>query len=149
MPKINLGCGYRKIDGCVNLDNRASVLPDITADVESGLPFSDNSIDDVIAVDFLEHIPIGKTIFVVEEIHRVLKPGGSFIHVTPSTDGRGAFQDPTHKSFWNSNSWLYYMDDSYRDLYGIKAKFSGSIQDVVTDRELKVIHTRGILTAVK
>ena len=27
---------------------------------------------------------------------------------TPSTDGRGAFQDPTHVSFWNSNSFWYY-----------------------------------------
>jgi len=26
----------------------------------------------------------------------------------PSTDGRGAFQDPTHVSFWNSNSFWYY-----------------------------------------
>jgi hypothetical protein len=28
--------------------------------------------------------------------------------ITPSTDGRGAFQDPTHVSFWNSNSFWYY-----------------------------------------
>ncbi len=27
---------------------------------------------------------------------------------TPSTDGRGAFQDPTHVSFWNSNSFCYH-----------------------------------------
>ena len=28
----------------------------------------------------------------------------------PSTDGRGAFQDPTHVSYWNENSFLYYTD---------------------------------------
>jgi hypothetical protein len=38
----------------------------------------------------------------------VLKPGGWLITRTPSTDGRGAFQDPTHVSFWNPNSFLYY-----------------------------------------
>ncbi|MDP1796315.1 MAG: hypothetical protein Q8K78_02485, partial [Planctomycetaceae bacterium] len=36
-----------------------------------------------------------------------LVPGLS-LSQTPSTDGRGAFQDPTHVSFWNSNSFWYY-----------------------------------------
>ena len=31
-----------------------------------------------------------------------------FLTLTPSTDGRGAFQDPTHVSFRNSNSFWYY-----------------------------------------
>ena len=26
----------------------------------------------------------------------------------PSTDGRGAWMDPTHISYWNENSFLYY-----------------------------------------
>jgi hypothetical protein len=44
----------------------------------------------------------------MSEIHRVLCDGGwAFIDV-PSTDGRGAFQDPTHVSFWNENSFWYY-----------------------------------------
>jgi hypothetical protein len=44
------------------------------------------------------------------EIHRVLAPGGwAFIEV-PSTDGRGAFQDPTHVSYWNENCFLYYTN---------------------------------------
>ena len=35
--------------------------------------------------------------------------GWAFIEV-PSTDGRGAFQDPTHVSFWNENSFTYYTE---------------------------------------
>ena len=35
-------------------------------------------------------------------------PSGWFLALTPSADGRGAFQDPTHVSFWNSNSFWYY-----------------------------------------
>ena len=30
-----------------------------------------------------------------------------------STDGRGAFQDPTHIAFWNENSFWYYTDPQY------------------------------------
>ena len=45
-----------------------------------------------------------------KELYRILVPGGWFLSSTPSTDGRGAFQDPTHVSFWNENSFLYYTD---------------------------------------
>jgi hypothetical protein len=41
------------------------------------------------------------------------------------------------------------MDDAYRNLYSIKAKFVGRNHDIVTSEQLKVIHTRGILKAVK
>ena len=150
--KLNLGSGYRKLYGYVNIDNREEVKPDILCDVTQGLPYEDNSVDVVRAVDFLEHIPVGKVVPLIEEIYRVLKPGGTFVSVTPSTDGRGAFQDPTHVSFWNINSWLYYMDDAYRDLYGIKAKFSGNVQDGAMsdlDAQNKVIHTHALLRAEK
>jgi hypothetical protein len=46
----------------------------------------------------------------MDEIHRVLVPGGWFISKTPSTDGRGAFQDYDHVSFWNENSFLYWTN---------------------------------------
>lgn len=146
--KINLGSGGKNIDGYVNIDNRQEVSPDITLDVLKGLPYEDNSVDEVRAYDFLEHIPIGKTVGVVEDIYRVLKPGGLFGHHTPSTDGRGAFQDPTHVSFWNINSWLYYTADNARNLYGIKAKFRiEELKDI--DTGYGVIHTLGRMYAVK
>lgn len=146
--KLNLGCNRRKLDGYINVDIMQEVNPDLVCDVSKGLPFPDSSVDEVRAFDFLEHIALGKTIFVVEEIWRVLKPGGVFEHFTPSTDGRGAFQDPTHVSFWNINSWLYYSHDAYRNLYGIKAKFDiVHCEDVSTGAH--IIHTHGVMHAVK
>lgn len=122
--RINLGCGYAHKEGYVNIDNRPEVNPDLLADVLEGLPFDDNSLDEVRAYDFLEHIPIGQTIQVITEIWRVLKPGGVFESYTPDAEnGQGAFQDPTHLSYWVENSWLYYSSQSYRDLYGIEANF--------------------------
>lgn len=148
--RINLGCGYAHIEGYVNIDNREEVKPDMVADILEGLPFDDNSLDEVRAYDFLEHIPIGQTIQVITEIWRVLKPGGVFESSTPSTDGRGAFQDPNHLSFWNRNSWLYYSNQQARDLYGIEANFTiTEIEDIVTDKNLNVIHTHVIGKAVK
>lgn len=150
VKKINLGCGYNHIEGYINIDNREETKPDMVADILEGLPFDDNSVDEVRAHDFLEHIPIGTAISVITEIWRVLKPGGIFDSLTPSTDGRGAFQDPNHLSFWNRNSWLYYSNKEHRDLYGIKADFTiTDIEDVVTNKTLNIIHTRVIGKAVK
>jgi hypothetical protein len=46
----------------------------------------------------------------------------------PTTEGPGAWQDPTHVSFWNRRSFLYYEKGSpYREAlansYGIRAQF--------------------------
>ena len=147
--KLNIGCGHRKIDGYVNIDNRESVKPDIVADLSGGFPFKSDSIDEVRAHDFLEHIPLGKTIGVIEEIFRVLKPDGFFDHSTPSTDGRGAFQDPTHLSFWNINSWIYFCNPAW-NIYDMKARFGViKLEDKVTDESLNIIHTHGLMYAMK
>jgi SAM-dependent methyltransferase len=146
--KLNLGCGYRKLPGFVNIDNRPEVDPDRVCDLIQGIPYPESTVDMITAFDFLEHIPIGKTIRVVESIWMALKPAGIFEHFTPSTDGRGAFQDPFHVSFWNINSWLYYTDDAHRNLYGTKAKFEVEfLNDVQTGPG--IIHTHGRMKAVK
>lgn len=146
--KLNLGCGYRRMGGYVNIDNRELNGVDMILDVQEGLPFPDSSVAEVYARDFLEHIPIGKTVALIEEIWRVLIPGGKFEHITPSTDGRGAFQDPNHVSFWNKNSWYYYTHPAYRGLYNIKANFTiGSLADHEEDQH--VIYTHGVMYAIK
>lgn len=146
--RINLGSGNRLRDGYVNIDMQARCNPDLVCDVTLGLPFKDGEVEEVIAFDFLEHLPLGKQIFVITEIWRVLKHGGRFEHFTPSTDGRGSFCDPTHLSFWNILSWRYYTDDAHRELYGISAKFEiETLRDVLTGDH--IIHTHGIMRAVK
>ena len=60
------------------------------------------------AHDFLEHVP--DKVRLMNEIYRVLAHGGLMLSMTPSTEGRGAYQDPTHVAFWNENSFWYYTD---------------------------------------
>jgi SAM-dependent methyltransferase len=62
-------------------------------------------------VDFLEHVPDKAGLF--NELYRVLAPNGLLLSLTPSTDGRGAFQDPTHVAFYNENSFWYYTNAEY------------------------------------
>lgn len=84
----------------------------------------DNSVGCIRASDFLEHIPIGRVVPLMNDIYRALAPGGWLISNTPSTDGRGAFQDPTHCSFWNQNSfWYYTRQQQAKYVPEIKCKF--------------------------
>ena len=147
---LNLGCGTRKLAGYVNIDIRKEIMPDLVHDIEGdGLPYESNSVEKVRAWDFLEHVAIGRTIFVIEEIWRVLRPGGLFEHYTPSTEMRGAFQDPTHVSFWNINSWFYYTLDAYREQIGTVAKFKIiESKDVLTSDVERVLHTYGLLQKI-
>lgn len=100
---VDLGGGIDPKPGCLTIDQAEA---DIIADLNAGIPLADNSVGVINASHVLEHLrdPVQS----MREIHRVLADGGwAFIEV-PSTDGRGAWQDPTHVSFWNENSFWYY-----------------------------------------
>jgi len=103
--KVDLGGGLYPRPGYTTIDMQDA---DITCDLNDGIPLDDNSVGVINASHVIEHLrdPI-KT---MREIHRVLAHGGwAFIEV-PSTDGRGAWQDPTHVSFWNEHSFWYYTN---------------------------------------
>jgi len=105
-------CGLRKIE----LGGRLAARPgfetvdlfdaDIIADLNSIWPFKDNSVGVIRAYDVFEHLK--NPIFVMNELHRVLAPGGYAIIQVPSTEGTGAASDPTHVSWWNERSFTYY-----------------------------------------
>jgi hypothetical protein len=59
----------------------------------------------------------------MKELYRVLAPGGYALIQVPSTDGRGAFQDPTHVSFWNENSFLYYTNRDWAQYIDTPVRF--------------------------
>jgi glycosyltransferase involved in cell wall biosynthesis len=100
---IDLCGAFNKPKNFISIDVEGS---DIIHDLNKGIPLADNSCGIVRAHDALEHI--ADKMMIMQEIHRVLAPGGILLSSTPSTDGRGAFQDPTHVSFWNENSFWYY-----------------------------------------
>lgn len=111
LKKIDIGGGLNPYPGYETVDIRENA--DYVADLNEGIPLEDNSVWVLNAHHILEHLkdPIKS----MSEIHRVLAHGGwAFIEV-PSTEGKGAFQDPTHVSFWNDNSFLYYTDKSLAD----------------------------------
>lgn len=88
---INVGCGdrcykYYPTDEykCINVDIRGD-LPgvDIVCDVTK-LPYTDNYFDYMLASDILEHFPLSKTLDVLREWRRVIKPGGNIEFRVPN-----------------------------------------------------------------
>lgn len=69
-----------------------------------------DSVGVLTARHVFEHLP--DPIHAMNEAWRVLAHGGVLRVEVPSTDGAGAFQDPTHVSFWNENSFAYYADEA-------------------------------------
>jgi O-antigen biosynthesis protein len=108
---IDLGAAHRKQPGYLGLDQYDQPGVDIVANVTEGIPLPDDSVGVFRAVDFLEHIPDKIAIF--NELYRLLAHGGMLLSMTPSTDGRGAYQDPTHVAFYNENSFWYFTERQY------------------------------------
>lgn len=124
--RLNLGCCDALLPDYVNVDVVEGRGIQV-ADLRQRWPWADGSIDHVRAWDIIEHLP--DKIFTMNELWRVLRPGGTAEIAVPTTDGPGAFQDPTHVSFWNRRSFLYYeAGNPYRDRfaasYGITARFT-------------------------
>ena len=97
--KLNLGCCDAPLGGYVNVDLVPGPGVDQVADLRQSWPWPDNSVEYIRAWDIVEHLP--DKIFTMNETWRVLQPGGRVEIAVPTTDGTGAFQDPTHVSFWN------------------------------------------------
>jgi predicted SAM-dependent methyltransferase len=147
--KIDLGCGRKKKGGWYGIDCQQFDGVDLVCDCNEIIPLGDNVASEINACDFLEHINNDKRIHIMTEIWRLLKPNGLFYSFTPSTDGRGAFQDPTHYSFWNENSFWYYCHDNSRRLYNIKPKFDIISLSTTPKDSCDVCHVIALLRAVK
>lgn len=139
--KLNLGCSDRHVPGFLNVD----IAPpaDVVADLSRPWPWADGSIAEIKAHDIIEHLP--DKIQTMNEAWRVLAPGGTFDVVVPTTDGRGAFQDPQHCSYWNRNSFFYYEHknphrERFGDAYGVKARFRivAEKQEKIADEVVKL-----------
>ncbi len=122
---LDLGAAHAHPSGYLGVDRRAADGVDIVAEMPSQLPLAEASVGVIRAVDFMEHV--ADKIGLFNELYRLLAPGGLLLSQTPSTDGRGAFQDPTHVAFYNENSFWYYTEANYRNFVPeIQARFQVS-----------------------
>lgn len=110
LQAIDLCCHTNKRKGFIGVDRHPYEGVDIVCDLDKTWDIKDNSVGIFRLQDAIEHMK--DPIHTMKELYRCLAPGGFALIEVPSTDGRGAFQDPTHVSFWNSNSFWYYTDST-------------------------------------
>ncbi len=104
---LDLGCGTRKRSGAIGVDSNPATHPDILHNLDQfPYPFADSRFDEVYLDNVLEHLE--NVISVVEELHRITKPGGMVKIIVPYFRSRWAFIDPTHKNFFTADSFSYF-----------------------------------------
>ena len=84
MTKLHLGCGTKKLDGWINIDSVKACAPDLVHDLTQPLPYSDQSVDEILAEDLLEHFDKYMRFVVVGEWVRVLKVDGTITVQVPN-----------------------------------------------------------------
>src|SRR3954466_4980447 len=108
--KLNLGACDRRVEGFISVD---IVEPaDQIADLSKPWPWEDNSVEEILAYDVIEHLPDKR--LTLNEMWRVLKANGvARIQVPDASEGDGADCDPTHVSRWNRSPFEYVEADTF------------------------------------
>ena len=76
--RLNLGCGFDRREGLVNIDSWGGCNPDLLLDLESiPWPFPDNSVTEIVARHVVEHLAADFDSFscLWKEIYRVCSDG--------------------------------------------------------------------------
>lgn len=149
---LDLGCGLApKNPFCCDYVTGLDVIPEelvldrfagatgfdyVHSNLLSGLPFPDDTFSSVSAFDVVEHVPryhvdesgqvSNPFISLMNEVYRILTPGGVFLAVTPAYPSGAAFQDPTHVNFITKRTIGYFAGEQAfaRELgYGFTGRY--------------------------
>jgi SAM-dependent methyltransferase len=117
---LDVGCGRRKLPGAVGIDRRRrpAVTDELQLDIDHDLldlpwPIAESSFDMVHCSHVLEHLQ--PTARVMEEIYRVLRPGGQVFIVCPHFSWVEAYRHFEHCHFFTLGSFDYFAGQS--DIY--------------------------------
>ena len=119
---INLGCGKTRIPesigvDCVSIAGTVDVVHDLNV---IPYPFQGDFADEIHCYHVLEHLD--NHVAKMEEIHRILKPGGILYLRVPHFSSNGAFTDITHKRPFSYYSFDCFDGDDYHAYYS-KVRF--------------------------
>lgn len=119
--KLDIGGGLAPREGFTNLDP-VHGQGKWKRKIQDGIPLLNGMLEEANASHVLEHIPSGdERIWVMNEVWRVLRPGGRFHIRVPLFPSWQAVADPTHVSFWVKESFDYFTKDAAQQAdYGIK-----------------------------
>ena len=97
--KLNIGCGFNKLDGYLNVDQFPECAPDLLWNLETTpWPFAESSVDELVAHHVLEHLGQETKVFfaIIKELYRVLRHDGVARITVPHPMHPTFLSDPTH-----------------------------------------------------
>lgn len=111
--KLDFGCGKNPREGFEGVDSRDFGQPH-TVDLREAWPWKDGSVEEAHASHFIEHLTGPERIHFINELYRVLIPGGKCQVVTPHWASCRAYGDLTHQWPPVSEFWWYYLSKEWR-----------------------------------
>lgn len=137
--KLNLGCGFQKLEGFVNVDISDIAEPDVKHDLmQFPWPFETGSVDHIVAKDILEHVGNSSDDFiaVIKEMYRVSANGAAWEVQFPHHRSDLAYDDPTH--IRRLTQTTFKMFDQKRALEMQKRKQAESPLSLIYDIDIEV-----------
>lgn len=104
LVKLNVGGGQKQIGDSINLDQIHG------HDLREGIPYDDESVGEIYAFHFLEHLD--DPVWMLREFERVLAPGGVANICVPYYNAMLQAQSLDHKHSFCEETWktLFYND---------------------------------------
>ena len=142
--RINLGCGFLKLDGFENVDFSDICKPDKIVDLNKkkwDLP--SDTYDHIVAKDILEHLD--DLVNAIKEMYRISTHGAVWEISVPHHRCDHAFDDPTHKNVITAKTFKLFDMRSNIDL--IQRKFSESYLGLQHKIDIEVCEVKYDFTA--
>jgi SAM-dependent methyltransferase len=126
--RLDVGAGAKSEDGWETMDISPVFAPSFQHDImQIPWPFEDGEFQELRCWHVLEHLERQHLIPVMNEMHRILSPGGSLDIEVPVFPFWPAIADPTHVSFFVPQTFWYFTHTEHdgisfadhRALYGI------------------------------
>ena len=137
---LDIGCGNKKTEGAIGIDIADIPGVDVVHDLNQvPYPFEDESFDEVHMLDVIEHL--NEVIPVMNECHRLLKPGGKLFIRVVYWNHKYAWSDPTHVRAFSEVSFEFFVGDR-RDYYTKKQFRELEIDYIYSGRALKWIKSK-------
>lgn len=135
---VELGCGRKKKQGRIGIDQVDLPNVDIVADLEDGLSFlPDDSVDEIHSRSVLEHIENFENL--MREIVRVLKKKGTVHIFVPHFSNPYYYSDYSHNRLFGLYTFYYFTDT--------KRQLKRKVPNFYTDIRIKIISQRLVFTS--
>ncbi len=114
--RINLGCGNKRLEGCIGVDRARCQAADLLCDINRSLPFKDDTVDEFYLDNLIEHVLDIPAL--MAEMVRTAKHAAKITIITPHFTSLSSWRDPTHLHHLSYFSFDHFEKISARHYIG-------------------------------